>query len=148
MGLFHWEPVVGLTTQVGVSRRGSGSGSGSGSSVSDWRHSDGAALGLSWTLPVNPERAGLGFSKQSSLKCSLHMVISVQDDSLKRCLLAVARNWTHSSLFSGSAGNLKRCALRRHESHPTTEHIPDLSSDPPGDPGVRLLIHVHRTGNR
>ena len=109
-------------------------------SVSGWsdsgrRHNDGTAPGLSRTVPP-----GVSFSKQSSLKCSLQMVISVQDDSLKRCLLTVARNWTHSSLCSGSSGNLNRWLVLLNETHPTTEHIADLKCVPPAVKATRQSI--------
>lgn len=117
---------VGLTSHDGLSVFTSGC------SCFTSANRNGTALGFSQTEPV-----GAKLSKQSCAKCSLQMVISVQEASLNRCLLAVARNWTHSSLLSGSSGNLNRCALRRHESQPTTEHIlvqmftkPDTGASP------------------
>lgn len=83
-------------------------------------HSDGPALHFNWTVP------GVWCLKQSPVKCSLQMLKSVQDDSSRRCSLTSNRNWTHSSLLSGSCGRLNRCTPPRHESHATTEHIVDL----------------------
>lgn len=95
------------------------------SSAPRCKHRDGTAPGFSWTLSVT-------LTRQSSVKWLLQTEISVQDDSLKRCLLTLAMNVTHSSLSSGSSGKLNSCALWRDESHPATEHISDvplISSD-------------------
>lgn len=104
-----------LTRDCGLSRGSSGSGF--------IGPRDGAASGFSWDVP-----AGDSFSKQSNVKCSLQMVISVQHDSFSRCALTSNRNWTHSSLLSGSSGNLNRCTPRHDERHPTTEHVPVSNS--------------------
>ncbi|TNN42615.1 hypothetical protein EYF80_047202 [Liparis tanakae] len=98
--------------------------------LNSWRRrlsftTDGTAAGfnVSWSVRLPPGWVSVRRSRQALLKCSLQMVMSVHDDSLNRCLLTAARNWTHSSLLSGSSGNLNRCAPRRSDSHPATEHM-------------------------
>lgn len=98
----------------------------------DWKHADGTALGFNISLAFPFMRARCArFLKLSFVKCLLQIAMSVHVDSLKRCLLTVARNWTHSSLLSGSFGNLNLGATLGSESHPTTEHILDLDCVPP-----------------
>lgn len=89
---------------------------------SSWTHSDGTASGFKVrrTLPLASKGLGVKFSKQSSAKWLQQTLKSLQDDSLNCCSFAVAKNWTQSSLLSGSLGNLNRCARLVH---PATEHI-------------------------